>query len=164
MIQTKKNKKGQINQVFIYLVSILIIAFVGFLVVKFVYFFLNDTNERTNYKIYDDLDKDYNKIYSTYGSERIFKYYLSDNIESICFIDSLNCINSLNLDSNLSSQIKTIFNSGDNVMLIEKGNNVLNSHKLGQFKGCFCENVSNNYISIMITNNDNVVYIKNINN
>jgi len=162
----KKNKKSQTNQFFVYILSIIIILFVGFLVVKFIIAFTGDTEKAQNSKIYNDLEKDFKTVYTTYGAEKVLKYRLSSNVKQICFISKSNCINSLtNLTSDQRNDSKIIFSSGNNVILFGE-ETIINSQNIGNFEvggnGCLCLEIKNNLFSIIMENNRNEVYIKKI--
>ena len=62
-----RSKKGQINQVFVYILSAFVIAFIGFVVVKFVVSFTGDAQTIAEQKFYDTIEDDYESVYRTYG-------------------------------------------------------------------------------------------------
>jgi hypothetical protein len=157
----KKEKKSQINQIFVYLVSILIIAFVGFLVMKFIGAFSSDTSKRIDYKLYDYVEKDFKSIYSNYGSEKIFTYRISDSVSNVCFFNNNeDCLNSINNNEEIKNQIKIISENGDTIAIFDKKNQIINSKNIGPFTACFCVKPNNNIIKIIMENNKNKVFIK----
>ena len=91
----KLNNKAQVNQIFVYIMSIIIVLFIGFLVTKFVFTFSSDAQNRASYAIYDTLKTDYKDIYQTYGSEKVLKYKISSDVNEICFISDVNSIDNL---------------------------------------------------------------------
>ena len=161
------NKKSQLNQVFIYLASIILVLFVGFLVSKFVFTFSGDTQSRAESKIYDTLEKDFITVYRTYGSEKVLEYRIPTNVKSICFVKKQSCINSLDILDNISSSSKEELNltveGGDNVAVFDDSG-ILSSYYIGDFNvkgdGCFCVRPKNNRFGLVIENLKNIVYIE----
>ena len=157
-----KNNKANIQQVFVYLLSIIMILFVGFLVTKFIITFQNDVDTRSQVKLYSSLEDDFKKVYTTYGSEKYLEYRLPTDITLVCFIVNAGCIDSLSeisLDSKKS--LKTIVNTGDNVIQLDSAG-VVNSRDIGNFyvtSGCKCIKPNNNIIKIIMENKKNKVFI-----
>ncbi len=156
-------RKAQTNQVFVYLLSIILILFAGFLVTKFILTFSSDVDSRIESKIYTDLEKDFKTVYSTYGSEKVLKYRLTSNIDNICFISNSDCINELNLNDNSKSSLEMVFESGDNVALFNK-EDIISSKNIGNFivednNGCLCIKPKNSLFEIILENKRNQVYL-----
>lgn len=156
------DKKAQINQVFVYIMSIILILFVGFLVTKFVITFSGDVEERADSKLFNDLQKDFDSVYRTYGSEKVLDYRITS--DKVCFVQESSCINSIsNLDANQKQELSAVFDGGDNVVLFDDVG-IVNSANLGDFivkdSGCKCFDVdSGGVFTVVIQNNKNDVYI-----
>ncbi len=158
-----KNKKSQVNKVFVYLLSIILILFVGFLVVKFVTTFGGIVNSQADSKIYSKLEKDYSKVYTSYGSEEIFKYRVSSNVELICFVNKINnCeIVKTNISTSAYENLNISINSNENIALFDK-DDILNSKSIGNFNivnDCLCIKPKNGLFSIILENRKNKVWI-----
>lgn len=154
------NKNAQVNQIFVYIMSIIIVLFIGFLVTKFVFTFSSDAQNRASYAIYDTLKTDYKDIYQTYGSEKVLKYKISSDVNEICFISDTNSIDNLELDSSVKEDMKLITESGDNIIILSDG--IKNSDNIGKFNidsGSFCITPNNGYFTLVFENRRNSVYI-----
>ena len=161
-----KNNKAQVNKVFVYLSSMLLIIFVGFLVIKFIYHFEGSVDTKIQSKIYSNIEKDYNVVLKDYGSEKVVKYRLPENVKYICFISDLKCFNhltkqQLNTTYDGNESLNAIFNAGDNIALFSK-DDIINSGNIGEFiikDFCQCIQPNNNFINLVIENIDNKVHI-----
>lgn len=155
-------KKSQINQVFVYLTSIILILFVGFLVYKFVASFNGSVNTKIETQIYKDLKNDFISVYQTYGSQKVLKYKLTQDVKQICFVSKQCDTTTLtNLNNDEKDSLKQIINSGNNIALFSN-DGIINSHNIGKFtptNNCFCAEPKNEYIKLIMENNKNVVYI-----
>ena len=160
-----KTKKSQINKIFVYILSIILIVFVGFLVIKFIVSFGNDVSNRESVKIYTELRGNFQEVYTTYGAEKVLKYRLPKNVEEICFISSSSCIDDIgNLSKSEKETLKTIFNASDNVAQFGE-DGIINSQNIGHFivsqnNGCYCVHPKNQYFKIILDNINNKVYLK----
>lgn len=162
-----RQKKAQINKVFVYLLSLIIILFVGFLVVKFIMTFTSDVDKRTDSAIYKSMQNDFATVYRTYGAEKFFKYKVSSQVENICFISDINCIDDSTIigdDLNQASieSLKIVYQAGDNVVIFGK-DDIINSQNIGSFKvkdGCLCIKPNNNLLNLVFENNQNQVWIR----
>lgn len=163
------NNKAQINKVFVYISSVILIVFVGFLVTKFVYVFQGDVETKVESEIYSKLEKDFNAVFKSYGSEKVLKYRLSSQVKYICFVSDISCFDVIeNSDLNVSgdgiSSLKAIFDGGDNVALFSDMD-IINSGNIGDFKvvggvgDCECIKPNNNYIDIVFENRNHKVYL-----
>lgn len=153
-------KKAQVNQIFVYISSIMVILFLGFLVSKFVFTFSNDAQDRASFKIYDTLKVDYNDIYQTYGSEKVLQYKVNNEVKEICFISDTNSIDNLDVEEVTRDDMKIIAESGDNIIILNEG--IKNSDNIGSFivnEGSFCIKPNNGYFTLVLSNNKNKVYI-----
>jgi len=158
------SKKAQLNQVFVYLLSIILIVFAGFLVIKFISAFSDTTKSSIDSKFYNSFEKDYSRVYSSYGSEENFKYSFSQDIVAICFIDNEN----INLDSDLNTGIenliipKSILSNGENIVIFDK-NGILSTKKIGVLNilntNFLCLKPKKNKLSIFLENRKNNVFV-----
>lgn len=157
-------KKAQINQMFIYLVSIIIIVSAGFLVTKFIFTFSSDTQLAADAKFYQEIEKDIQRVYVQYDSERSHSYSLSNSVEYVCFLTP-DCSNkdSLGVDSN---SINTILQTQDNLALFDQ-TGLLSSGNIGIFNlennQCICIQPNNRRIDLFFKNIRNDVFIQNLN-
>lgn len=156
------NKKAQTNKVFVYLLSIIIILFVGFLVTKFIMTFSSNIEGRAETVIYDNLRDDYKTVYRTYGAEKFYNYKLSSQSEYICFINSIDCIGSIpELNDASKENLNISVKSGHNVALFTK-DDIINSQNIGKFQvanGCLCIKPIQGKISLIFRNEQNKVII-----
>jgi len=161
------SKKAQINQVFVYLLSIIMILFIGFLVIKFIYSFSNDTENSLDVKFFNKIDKDYLKVYSSYGSEETFSYKVSSKIELICFANKIDHCESIktNISDMAYSNFNLSLNSKKQIALFDKLG-ILNSKKLGKFNvlnDCLCVKPKNGRFKLFFENIKNKVTLSNSN-
>ena len=155
-----KFKKAQINQVFVYILSIMIVLFVGFLVVKFVATFTSDAENRAGVAIFDELDRDYEDIYRTYSSEKVLDYKVPTNTKRLCFLDGVSCvINTLNntITESEVQDLSILAEAGDNIAIFDN-DGITATEKIGTFNGCFCITPNNGYFKIVMENKKNEVY------
>jgi len=139
------NKKGVVDKVFVYIFSIVIIAFCGFLVTKFVYTFMNDVDTKINQEFYEKVEKDYTTVYRTQGSEKTLKYKVHEDVEYVCFLPNLNCIDKVDdilksVENYDNVSLSKMIESGKNIITYDK-NDIINSRKINTYtsdKGCFC--------------------------
>lgn len=155
------SSKAQINQIFVYILSIILIVFAGFLVAKFLFSFDEDLDEYTNQAFFDILKDEFSYVYQSVGSERTLELRVTPDIELVCFIDSsTNCLSSLALDTTLQQDINSLIDVEDNVFLINDVKQVMRSNSLTKdFIGCFCTNTTGNLINIKLENYRREIYI-----
>ncbi len=159
-------KKGQINQIFVYILSIIMILFVGFLVTNFIISFTSDVENSKEAKIYQNLKIDYQKIYTNWGSEKIFSYQTSNDKNILCFIDKIDNLSTENCKYLSNEQIDLIreLSSLNNIFLFGE-NNFFNSHEIGKFETdshCLCIKSISNKFQIFMENKRNKVIISDI--
>lgn len=156
------NKKSQINQVFIYLLSIILILFAGFLVTKFITSFGKDIDNRTENKLYELIKQDYTTVYRTLGSEKVYKYRTTSDIETVCFVNEVSCIENEEIIDSFKEELKLAVESGDNIAIFDK-TGIISSNNIGEFSadadGCLCIIPSNNAFTIVLENKRNQVFI-----
>ncbi len=156
------NKKAQVNQIFIYILSIIIIVFVGFLVTKFIVYFIGAQDDTQKVRIYDDLQEDYDAVYKNFGSERPVEYRLSEEVEYICFSETAQCIDNLNeLSDSQKEEFKATISTNQNIAQFDT-NMIINANDIGEFEtqdGCFCIKPEKNKINLFIENRRNTVWI-----
>ena len=159
-------KKGQVNQVFIYLVSIIIVVFIGFLVTKFISTFSGDVETRLDSKIYESLKTDYGEVYRTFGSEEVNDYRLSGDVRLACFVNRVDqrCLDDVNSYDDINydpENFNLTVEGGDNVILFDK-NGIGGSTNIGSFiveNNCLCISPVNRKLSLVFENKNNDVYI-----
>lgn len=154
-------RKAQINTAFIYLLSIILIAFAGFLVTKFIFTFSDDVESRASNKIYSSLERDFTSVYRTYGSEKSYEYVVSSDTKNICFVERIPCIDSLDILNTSKEELKIVVGAGDNTAVFDE-NGIISSKNIGNFKidsGCFCVKPNNKVFSLLYENRRNEVYI-----
>ncbi len=169
-MRNKKQKKAQFDQVFVYLFSIIVIVFAGFLVTKFVKGFFDDTDKIMENEFYEKFEKDFETVYGTYGSEKIYKYKVNGNIEYVCFVSASNCIADMavvtEVSAELEDEITMMFTDTNvNIMMFDK-DNILNSRNTKKFivdtentGQCLCIKPNNGYFELIFENIDNKVHI-----
>lgn len=160
------NKKSQMNNVFVYLLSIIMVLFVGFLVTKFIISFTGDVESRSESKLYDTLKQDFTTVYRTFGSEKAYDYRVSNDVDLVCFVEDFSCIDNLNeldlISSSAKDELKIVKEASNNVAIFDN-NGIVNSQNIGSFKapnGCFCVEPKNNRFSLVFQNNKNVVSVE----
>lgn len=160
-----KSKKGVFNNVFVYLLSIVIVVFCGFLVMKFVLNFSGDAKTAIENNVLDELKSTQEHVYSTFGSESIEVFRFSSEVEMVCFVEK-SCNSTLisNLNTNQKNSLNSIIEGSDNVALFDNSD-IISSSNIGEFKvqnptGCFCVKPKNNRVNLIFSNERNVVYIK----
>lgn len=153
------NTKADVNQVFVYLFSIIIISFAGFLVVKFVGVFSSDVESRTDIVFFDNIERAYTTVATNWNSESIEELRVTNDVSLVCFIEP-NCDTSqLRVDSNT---IATIIEGGDNVAVFSSDSTIIGSKKIGEFQvqnDCTCFEPRQNRIELFIENDRNDVKI-----
>lgn len=159
-------KKAQTNQIFVYIVSVIVIVFAGFLVTTFISNFLQDTDTAQEVKFIDQLKADHQSVYIQYDSEKSFTYSIPQRITNVCFITTTCDTNTLDVDDNLKPSLETIKTSQDNFVTIDEVG-ISSSAFIGEFKieqtpNCFCIKPQNRRITIFFQNIRNEVFIKNI--
>lgn len=153
------NKKADVSQVFVYLFSIIIISFAGFLVIKFVGVFSSDVDSRTDIIFFDNIDKAYTKIATNWNSESIEKLRVTNDVNYVCFVEP-SCDSSILPVS--SDAIDTIIEGNDNVAVFSSSSSLIGSHKIGSFQienDCSCFEPEQNSVELFIENDRNTVKI-----
>ncbi len=154
LINFLKIKKGDVSVVFIYVVSIIIIAFTGFLVIKFIISFSNISEDSTITVFYDKFSESYNKIKVKYGGMEGKKFKLLNKITKVCLIEDTKECN--------SEVLKSLDNTA-NIVLYEN-ENIYDTKKIGNFKllnsKCLCKNLTDSKkIEVIFENKKNKVYL-----
>lgn len=157
-------RKAQINQVFVYILSVIIILFVGFLVIKFIYSFLDSNDERVVANFFTDLKLDYKEVYTNFGSEKSGSYFVTAEVKYLCVTESSNCdFDSLNgISDSQKVQFETIVSSSDSNAVLFGEDFVLSEDSIGEFRTsgvCRCIEAVNNKINLVFENRRNVVWI-----
>lgn len=164
-------KKAQINKMFVYILSIIMVLFIGFLVVKFISAFTSDTKDIVTNKFYEQIEKDYKTVLTTYGAEKIMTYRFKEEVKAVCFansrcdFDNSASINVLdNLSDSAREELKFSVESGDNVVLFDDVG-LLDSRNIGTFEigqNCQCFAPKQNMIEIVMENQRSKVLFKSL--
>lgn len=157
------NKKAALNQVFVFLLSIIIVVFIGFLVTQFISTFTADTEQSQNARFYNEFEQVYTSVYTQWGSEKPFSFALSGNTEFVCFIQT-DCSVQGDLSESQFSDLRATTQSNDNVVLLTS-NGIESSQRIGEepFRvqgGCSCYKVSDKRLEVVIRNDRNEVIIE----
>ncbi|MFW5704673.1 MAG: hypothetical protein ACOCXG_02415 [Nanoarchaeota archaeon] len=162
----KKGNRGQINQVFIYAVSLIVVAFVAWLAFKFIFGFTGAAEDRQDIILYNQLETDYKSVFTEYGSQKEFTYKTTPEVKFVCFAQDgvTNPADSCEgLDENLGVEFAAVIDADDNVAVFG-AERILHSDNMGDFKvdndkGCICFEPKNNRFSVLFENRRNVVWI-----
>ena len=155
------SRKADVSQVFVYLFSIIIISFAGFLVIKFVGAFSSDVESRTDIVFFDNLESVYQQVAQNWNSEKLQTFKVTSDVEYVCFMEKSCQPSSLPVDPDT---VSTILEGGDNVALFSSQDNLIQSGKIGTFQiekreDCECITPEENRIELFIRNNRNEVSI-----
>lgn len=161
-----KSKKGDVSQVFIYVFSIIIVVFASFMVISFVSSFLSSAEGRENSKFYQDFEKHFFSVYTTIGSEKVYKYRVSSKVEKVCFMSKRESLLGVDLSTVLnedSSILETLFDGGARIVLFDS-NTIINSHS-PEYKfeadktGAFCLHPKDGFFNLIYENRKGIVYV-----
>ena len=150
------SKKAEVTQIFVYLVSIIIILFAGFLVTTFIVNFMSDTEIRTNTVFVSEIKSTYDSVLREWNSERSSSYSVSRSITQVCFISQTPCQED-------KAELNLFGEGGDNIVLFDSNGPIL-SDNIGEFmlsdsKDCECFIPINSRINIKIENQRNTIRI-----
>jgi hypothetical protein len=158
-------KKAQVNQIFVYLFSIIVILFVSYMIANFVISFWSETKSTKENIMFENLKRDYNSIYTNWGAEKPFSYDAGEDKTFLCFVESFTFIKSCEpLDDNKKKILEEITKNRDNIILFGE-NEYIRSDKIGPFRvsgGCLCVNSSLGKFNILIENDRNLIRIYDI--
>lgn len=155
------SKKSQINQIFVYLLSIILVVFAGYLVLNFIFTFKNDSTARQDAIVYNSIKDDFKAVYRNFGSEESATYTVSSKVSNVCFFDS-NCnISSIISSGDIADQLDTISQSGNNIALVNlREEAIISSQSIEEgFIACFCAKVEQNKFKLYFENIRNQVHI-----
>lgn len=147
------NKKAQVNQIFIFVFTILIIVFCGFVVLKFVGALNNDVGDRITKDLLLKIEIDILSIQNEFNSEGLHTYKIPGKVQTISFLTPA-C--SLNLS------YKSSFESSYHIVLLDDTNQVLDFLEIPEFgitNGCL-EISDKETISLAFKNNRNKITIE----
>lgn len=158
------NSKAAINQVFVYLLSIIMIAFIGFLVINFISTFLSDAEGSINNKFYNEFEQVYDSVFKEWGSERTYSFTLSSQVDKVCLIQTTcNGANTgLVSDDPRLSDLQTIQATGNDVVLLS-ASGIMSSQEIGDLNvdgGCSCYDLIDRRLELTFTNLRNEVYVR----
>lgn len=161
------NKKADVSQVFIYISSVVVIGFVGFLVVSFVSSFLNDTNKTQENIFVKEFESSLNEIYKKYNSEDIVEYRVPSSITFICILDGTLQPSGVQFPSDMindSENLLFLHSSDENIGVFDE-NGLISSKKfetpfeIDLNKGFICIEPINNRFEIFFENRKNEVFV-----
>ena len=147
------DSKGQVNQIFIFVFSVLIVAFGGFLVVSFVGALNNDVGERVLEDTLSQFKLDYTSIRNEFNSEALHTYKIPGSVETITFVTPA---------CTLSDSYITAFKNGYFIVFLDSDEQVLEFTELdefGVFEGCLKID-DKDVITLAYKNSRNVVTIE----
>lgn len=156
------SRRGDVQQVFVYLFSIIIISFAGFLVVQFIGVFTEDVDSRTDIVFFDRVSSAYDGVAKEWNSEKLETFRVTDNTEYACFMEPSCDTSTLPVDADT---LDTVIEGEDNIALFSSNENLIQSGSIGSFQtqdDCFCidsENITNNRFELFIENRRNDVHI-----
>lgn len=158
-----KNKKAVINQVFVYIMSIIAILFVGFLVTKFIIAFGNDSKDIIGENFFTTLQNDLEQVASRYNSEEVLEYKINGEVVRMCFISKTSCVSNLPVDLPIEISELEILSENSNLLFFDK-DTVTSQRKILDFEstqsgGCFCITPNNNRFNLLIENRKNNLYV-----
>ncbi|MCA9486049.1 MAG: hypothetical protein H6500_04065 [Candidatus Woesearchaeota archaeon] len=155
-------KKAEIHTVFIFILSIIMILFIGYLVTKFTLTFVEDKEMRENSLIYTHLRADIEKVASNYGSEKFAEYKVSSKAQYLCVASQSFCSpEGTLLPESTLEKIQVLYETGSNVVLLDNSA-ILTHNKIENINAdpaCFCVKISKGIIKLFIENRNNKVFV-----
>jgi len=158
-----KNKKAVINQIFVYIMSTIVVVFVGFLVVKFIIAFTADSEDVILEKFYTTLENDIKQVSSRYGSEELYDYKITQKVVNVCFIPDSSCSQSLITPNDLpieSTEIQALSQNSNFLIFDKEG--IISTRILKEYNSvpeCFCIKTDFGKFSLLIENKKNKIWI-----
>lgn len=165
-----KAKKAEINMVFVYITSIVLIGFVGYLVVGFIGSLSEDTQNAQQQKFFDEFTVIFNQVYQSFNSEKVQEFYFPNSITFVCILDE-------NPNTNTSSIIfpetmindneglEFVFESSENLAIFSE-NGLISSENIpeeftivSENEGILCFTPVNNIYSLYFENKRNDIFI-----
>jgi len=165
-------KKAQVNKVFVFAISLIVIGFVVLLAGKFIGSFANDSENKIDVDFLNDIKNDYTKTLKSYSSEREGKYRLTNKINLVCFTpksqDRDKCIEDLKISKdNVSGYDKTSLETvmQDNNMILYSKDDIAYQNNLGEYNvdKCFCAKPKAGKIQLFFQNIKHEVMIMDLN-
>lgn len=163
------DNKGQINKIFVYVLSIIMVVFIGYIVIKFIAAFTSDTQDIITNKFFEEIEKDHKTTLTTYGSEKIMTYRVKDDITAICFatstcnFDNQELNNTLNnISSTAAEEFRLSVENGENILMFDDVG-ITNTRKIDKFtisNGCTCIKPKQSRIEIIMENKRSDVIFK----
>lgn len=165
-------KKSDVNRIFLFLLSIMVVVFAGFLVIKFISSFTNTQSSATDITFIKDLNSVYNDVYKNYGGEQLFSNRVSSKIKVICFIpenrneskdnEAIKLLNE-SVKRFSENNFKTLLTTDSNIFIYSK-NDLISDERIGKFytknEKTLCIEPKNRMIDIYIENLKNKVYLQ----
>lgn len=165
-----KAKKAEINMVFVYITSIVLIGFVGYLVVGFIGSLSEDTQNAQQQKFFDEFTVIFNQVYQSFNSEKVQEFYFPNSITFVCILDenpntNISAIKFPDTMINDSQGLEFVYQSGENLAIFGE-NGLISSENIpeeftlnSQNTGVLCFTPVNNIYSLYFENKRNDIFI-----
>lgn len=169
-----KSKKAEINMVFVYITSIVIIGFVGYLVVGFIGSFGEDTNRAQEQKFFNEFTTVFNQVYKSFNSEKVQEFYFPNSITFVCILDGNPLTNTSQVTfpqtmTNDLENLEFLYESGENLAIFGE-NGLISSFNIeedfiiehsssSEPEGILCFTPVNNRQSLFFENRRNEIII-----
>lgn len=116
------NKRGDVNQVFVYAVSTIVVVFVAILAVSFVSTLGDDVNSRTISDFINSFERDLGAMEADFNSESVQEYRIPGSISKLAFITPA-----------CSDQQYSDFSNGYHIVVYDSSNQILDSREVIEF-------------------------------
>ena len=129
-MNARYDNKGQINHIFIFLVTVIMVVFSVFFVVKFLGSLNNDIGDRVTRDFLQKVELDVLSIQNEYNSENLHTYTIPTSINSVAFFTPA-CSKEL--------EYRSSFDKSFYIILLDSQNQVLDFLEIPQFaveNGC----------------------------
>lgn len=157
--------------VFVYVSSIVIIAFVGYLVIGFIGNLGEDTKAAQEQKFFNEFTTVFNQVYTSFNSEKVQEFYFPQTITFVCILDgnvntdtsSIIFPNSMQEDS---ENLQFVFESEENLAIFDKNGLIQSANIEQEFtifdttnEGVLCFEPINQRYSLFFENKRNEILI-----
>ena len=152
------HKKAEVNKIFVFLFSTLIIGFVSILVVQFTSNFVGTVDKRATIDFTNNLKDAYSKVLSDYNSEESVTLKIPSKVQTVCFVQ-LKCTELPKVPLT-KTEFKNLRQAEQNILLFGR-QKLEHSFKLREFKtdeNCFCIK-DKTQINLIIENRQNEIFI-----
>jgi hypothetical protein len=129
------SKKADINMVFVYVTSIVIIAFVGYLVVGFIGNLGSDVADAQEQQFFNDFRSVFLPVYQSFNSEKVQEFKFPKKITLVCIFDSTNSdVSQVTFPDTMindSENLKFLIENNENLAIFDK-NGLIQSSSIEQ--------------------------------